>query len=48
MVRLLRPGQQSSTLLHETKVGALGCGHWPTLAWRGSELLYATSEATLS
>ena len=44
MVRLLRPGQQSSTLLHETKVGALGCGHWPTLAWRGSELLYATSE----
>ena len=33
------PRQQSSTLLHETKVGALGCGHWPTLAWRGSEPL---------
>jgi hypothetical protein len=43
-VRLLRPGQRSSTLLHTAKVGALGCGHWPTLAWRGSELLYSTNE----
>lgn len=43
-VRLLRPGDRSSTLLHRTKVGALGCGHWPTLAWRGDELLYSTTQ----
>lgn len=43
-VRLLRPGRHTSTLLHNAKVGALGCGHWPTLAWRGSELLYSTSK----
>jgi hypothetical protein len=43
-VRLLRPGDRSSTLVHRTRVGALGCGHWPTLAWRGDELLYSTSE----
>jgi hypothetical protein len=43
-VRLLRPGDGSSTLLHTAYVGALGCGHWPTLAWRGEELLYSTSE----
>jgi hypothetical protein len=42
-VRLLRPGQRSSTRLFATKVGALGCGHWPTLAWRGDELLYSTN-----
>jgi hypothetical protein len=43
-VRLLRPGERSSTLLFTTEVGALGCGHWPTLAWRDDELLYSTSE----
>lgn len=43
-VRLLRPGARSSTLLLTTKVGALGCGHWPTLSWRGDELLYSTTE----
>ncbi len=43
-VRLLRPGERSSKVLFATQVGALGCGHWPTLAWRGEELLYATSE----
>lgn len=43
-VRLLRPRDRSSTLLHRTKVGALGCGHWPTLTWHGDELLYSTSE----
>jgi hypothetical protein len=42
-VRLLRPGQRSSTRLFATKVGALSCGHWPTLAWRGDELLYSTN-----
>jgi hypothetical protein len=43
-VRFLRSGEHSSTLLYMAKVGALGCGHWPTLAWRGDELLYSTSE----
>jgi hypothetical protein len=43
-VRLLRAGDRASTLLHSASVGALGCGHWPTLAWRGDELLYSTSE----
>ena len=43
-VRLLRAGQRSSTPLHVGKVGALGCGHWPMLAWGGDELLYSTSE----
>lgn len=43
-VRLLRPAERSSTLLYSAKVGALGCGHWPTLAWRGDELLYSTSK----
>ena len=43
-VRLLRPGDRSSKVLFATQVGALGCGHWPTLAWRSEELLYATSE----
>jgi hypothetical protein len=43
-VRLLRPGDRSSTVLFKTQVGALGCGHWPSLAWRGDRLLYATSE----
>jgi hypothetical protein len=42
-VRLLRPGQRSSLRLHTSKVGALGCGHWPTLAWRGGGLLYSTN-----
>jgi hypothetical protein len=43
-VRLLRPGERSSTLLFANEVGALGCGHWPTLEWRGDDLLYSTSE----
>jgi hypothetical protein len=43
-VRLLRPGRRSSTPLFVNKVSALGCGHWPTLAWRGDDLLYATTE----
>jgi hypothetical protein len=43
-VRLLRPGRSSSTVLSAAKVGALGCGHWPTLVWHGDELLYSTSE----
>lgn len=43
-VRLLHSGERSSTPLHVGKVGALGCGHWPTLAWHGDELLYSTSE----
>jgi hypothetical protein len=43
-VRMLRSGERWSTPLHTAKVGALGCGHWPTLAWRGDELLYSTSE----
>jgi hypothetical protein len=43
-VRLLRPGDRSSTLLFANEVGALGCGHWPTLEWRGDDLLYSTSE----
>jgi hypothetical protein len=43
-VRHLRAAQNSSTPLYTTKVGALGCGHWPTLAWRGEELLYSTTE----
>jgi hypothetical protein len=43
-VRFLRSGERLSTVLYVAKVGALGCGHWPTLAWRGHELLYSTSE----
>jgi hypothetical protein len=43
-VRLLLPGRRSSDLLFTTKVGALGCGHWPTLTWNEDELLYTTSE----
>jgi hypothetical protein len=43
-VRLLRSGQSASTVLFAAKVGALGCGHWPTLAWNGDQLLYSTSE----
>jgi hypothetical protein len=43
-VRLLRPGERSSEVLIAIQVGALGCGHRPTLAWRGGQLLYATSE----
>jgi hypothetical protein len=43
-VRLLRPGDRSSRLLFANEVGALGCGHWPTLKWRGDDLLYSTSE----
>lgn len=46
-IRLLRPGQRASTLLHRNRVGALGCGHWPTLVWRGEELLYSTSAGQL-
>jgi hypothetical protein len=42
-VRLLRPGQQSSTALFANEVGALGCGHWPSLAWREKDLLYSTT-----
>jgi hypothetical protein len=42
-VRLLWPGERSSTSLFVNEVGALGCGHWPSLEWRGDELLYSTS-----
>jgi hypothetical protein len=42
-VRLLRPGGRSSTLLYANEVGALGCGHWPSLEWRGEKILYSTS-----
>jgi hypothetical protein len=42
-VRLLRPGGRSSTLLYVNEVGALGCGHWPSLEWRGEKILYSTS-----
>jgi len=43
-VRLLRPGDRSSTLLFANEVGALGCGHWPSLEWRRDDVLYSTSE----
>jgi hypothetical protein len=43
-VRLLRPGDRSSTLLFVNQVGALGCGHWPSLEWRGDRLLYSTTQ----
>jgi hypothetical protein len=43
-VRLLRPGDRSSTPLFITEVGALGCGHWPSLYWRSQDLLYSTTE----
>jgi hypothetical protein len=43
-VRLLRPGDRSSSLLLANDVGALGCGHWPQIAWRGTDLLYTTTQ----
>jgi hypothetical protein len=46
-VRLLRPGDRSSTVLYVNEVGALGCGHWPSLAWRGTDLLYSTNEGAV-
>lgn len=47
-VRLLRPGDRSSTLLFVNEVGALGCGHWPSLDWGGDELLYSTTEGRVA
>lgn len=46
-VRLLRPGDRSSMLVFVNEVGALGCGHWPSLEWRGDDLLYSTSEGAV-
>jgi hypothetical protein len=46
-VRILRPGDRSSALLFVNQVGALGCGHWPSIAWRGRDLLYSTTEGTV-
>jgi hypothetical protein len=43
-VRLLEPGDRSSSLLLANDVGALGCGHWPSIAWRGTDLLYTTTQ----
>jgi hypothetical protein len=43
-VRLLRPGDRSSRALFAADVGAQGCGHWPSLEWRGEDLLYSTTE----
>jgi hypothetical protein len=47
-VRLLRPGERTSTLLFVNQVGALGCGHWPSIAWRGDDLLYSTTEGDMA
>jgi hypothetical protein len=47
-VRLLRPGDRSSTLLFANEVGALGCGHWPSLEWRGDDLLYSTTKGDVA
>jgi hypothetical protein len=43
-VRLLRPGDRSSKLVLANDVGALGCGHWPQITWRGNDLLYVTTQ----
>jgi hypothetical protein len=43
-VRLLRPGDRSSTPLFVNDYTPLGCGRSPSLAWRGKTLLYSTPE----
>jgi hypothetical protein len=43
-VRLLRPGDHSSTLLFTKELRREGCGRFSGTSWRGEQLLYTTTE----
>lgn len=43
-VRLLRPGDRSSTLLFAKELRREGCGRFSGVSWRGEQLLYTATE----